>query len=155
MKAISADALTERENYKLLIGSIIPRPIAFVTTLSNKGVLNGAPFSYFNVITANPPMISVAIQRKGGVQKDTSRNAIEKNAFVVHIVDESIIEAVNQTSASLPTDQSEVEAAGLTAVNSSIIDIPGIKEAKVRMECRLERVVSLGEGDAMCDLLIG
>jgi flavin reductase (DIM6/NTAB) family NADH-FMN oxidoreductase RutF len=67
---------TERENYKFLIGSIIPRPIAFVTTLSKDGVLNGAPFSYFNIVSSNPPMISLSIQRSEGSQKDTARNII-------------------------------------------------------------------------------
>lgn len=64
MKSIDPQDLSERENYKFLIGSIIPRPISFVTTLSEKGVLNGAPFSYFSIVTANPPMISVSVQRK-------------------------------------------------------------------------------------------
>lgn len=80
---------TERENYKLLIGSIIPRPIAFVSTVSNEGTVNGAPFSYFNIVSSNPPLISLAIQRnKNGELKDTARNILTKKEFVVHIVDE-------------------------------------------------------------------
>lgn len=79
MLSIDPAANTERENYKFLIGSIIPRPIAFVTTISKGGILNGAPFSYFNIVTANPPMISLAIQRPEGRQKDTARNIIEAN----------------------------------------------------------------------------
>lgn len=92
-------------NYKLLIGSIIPRPIAFVTTLTPDGVLNGAPFSYFSIISSQPPLISVSIQRKHGVMKDTARNAIEIGSFVVHIVDESTVEAVNITAANLSPDE--------------------------------------------------
>ncbi len=74
MLSIDPTSISERENYKFLIGSIIPRPIAFVTTLSEEGVLNGAPFSYFNIVSSNPPMISLSIQRTEGRQKDTARN---------------------------------------------------------------------------------
>ncbi|NIK79127.1 flavin reductase (DIM6/NTAB) family NADH-FMN oxidoreductase RutF [Paenibacillus castaneae] len=144
-------------NYKLLIGSIIPRPIAFVSTLSSEGVLNAAPFSFFNIVTANPPMVSVSVQRTNGARKDTARNAIEAGEFVVHISDESYIEAINKTAASLPPDESEVALAGLTAVASERISVPGIAEARIRMECVLEQSLSLGgtEGSPACDLLIG
>ena len=127
--------MSERENYKFLIGSIIPRPIAFVTTMSKDGILNGAPFSYFNIVSSNPPMISLAIQRSEGKQKDTARNIIESKEFVIHIVDEQNVEKINQTAASLPPDQSEIELAKLTPVESVKISVPGVKEAKIRMEC--------------------
>lgn len=147
---------TERDNYKLLIGSIIPRPIAFVTTLSEDGVLNGAPFSYFNIVTSNPPMVSLAIQRSGGKQKDTARNIIEKREFVIHIVDEQNVGAINQTAASLPSDESEVELAQLQTVQSDKVAVPGVKQAKVRMECVLEHTVTLGGGDQPgVDLIVG
>jgi flavin reductase (DIM6/NTAB) family NADH-FMN oxidoreductase RutF len=147
---------TERENYKFLIGSIIPRPIAFVTTQSKDGILNGAPFSYFNIISSNPPMISLAIQRTSGRQKDTARNIIETKEFVVHIVDEQNVEKVNMTAASLPPDQSEIELAKLTPVDSVKISVPGVKEAKIRMECSLEHFIELGGMDSPgCDFIIG
>lgn len=147
---------TERENYKFLIGSIIPRPIAFVTTISKDGVLNGAPFSYFNIVSSNPPMISLAIQRSEGRQKDTARNIIESKEFVVHIVDEQNVEKVNKTAANLPPDQSEIELANLTPVESLKISVPGVKEAKVRMECSLEHSLELGGLDSPgCDFIIG
>ncbi|MBG9587020.1 flavin reductase family protein [Cytobacillus firmus] len=147
---------SERENYKLLIGSIIPRPIAFVTTISNEGVLNGAPFSYFNIVTSNPPMISLAIQRNEGMQKDTARNIISTKEFVVHIVDEDNVEKINMTAASLPPDQSEIELAQLTPAESTKISVPGVMEAKIRMECILEQSLSLGGTDTPgCDLIIG
>jgi len=148
---------TERENYKLLTGSIIPRPIAFITSLSRNGVLNAAPYSYFNIVTANPPMISVSIQRKNGAYKDIARNIIETGSFVVHITDESYIEAINKTAANLPAEESEVELAKLTLVPSNKIKTPGVKEAKIRMECRLEKNIELGGSSAgpACDLIIG
>lgn len=158
MKAVDPNTLPERENYKFLTGSIIPRPIAFITTLSETGVVNAAPFSYFNIVSANPPLISVSVQRVNGKMKDTARNAIEREAFVVHIVDESYVEQMNITAKPLPSDESEVIEAGLNTVNSIKIDVPGIKEAKIRFECVLERAISFGETETSgpnCDLLIG
>ncbi|WP_026909036.1 flavin reductase family protein [Paucisalibacillus globulus] len=147
---------TERENYKLLIGTIIPRPIAFVTSTTEDGTINGAPFSYFNIVSSNPPMISLGLQRKEGKMKDTARNILNQKEFVVHIVDETNVEAINITAASLPANQSEVEKANLSLIPSESISVPGITEAKVRFECTLEHVVELGEdGTIGVDLVIG
>jgi flavin reductase (DIM6/NTAB) family NADH-FMN oxidoreductase RutF len=156
MISIDPAQQSERDNYKLLIGSIIPRPIAFVTTLSNDGVLNAAPFSYFSIVSSVPPLLSVSVQRKQGAMKDTARNATENGALVIHIVDESAVEAVNQTAASLPPGESEVALAGLTPVASETIVVPGVKEAKIRMECKLEQSIPLGGSGEVpgCDLLI-
>lgn len=143
---------TERENYKLLIGTIIPRPIAFITSVHTDGTINGAPFSYFNIVSSNPPMISVSVQQKDGIEKDTARNMKETKEFVVHIVDQEHVAKINETAASLPPDVSEIDHAGLTLVDSNIIAVPGVKEAKVRFECKLEQAVELGVGT---DLLIG
>ena len=154
--SIDPNQNTERENYKFLIGSIIPRPIAFVTSVSKDGVLNGAPFSYFNIVSSNPPLISLSIQRSAGGQKDTARNIIESKEFVVHIVDEQNVEKINKTAANLPPDESEIELARLTPVESVKISVPGIKEAKIRMECSLEHSLELGGTDTPgCDLIIG
>ncbi|MGM0836731.1 MAG: flavin reductase family protein [Bacillota bacterium] len=147
---------TERGNYKFLIGSVIPRPIAFVTTLSEDGTLNGAPFSYFNIVSSNPPMISLSIQRPEGRQKDTARNIIESKEFVVHIVDEQNVEKVNKTAANLPSNQSEIELGKFTPVESEKVSVPGVCEAKIRMECVLEQSLEIGGSDAPgCDFIIG
>jgi len=157
MIGLDSAALSEREGYKLLIGSIVPRPIAFVTTLSQDGVLNAAPFSYFNIVSSNPPMVSVSVQRRNGEPKDTARNAMETGEFVVHVADESNIAKINETAANLPPVESEVALAGLTPVASAKVAVPGVAEAKIRMECVLERSIPLGgeEGAPACDLLIG
>ncbi|MCY7753585.1 flavin reductase family protein [Bacillus haynesii] len=156
MLSIDPHTKTERENYKFLIGSIIPRPVAFVTSVSEEGVLNGAPFSYFNIVSSNPPMISLSIQRFEGSQKDTARNILNSKEFVVHIVDEQNVEKINTTAASLPPSQSEVQLAELTPVESVKVSVPGVKEAKVRMECVLEYSLELGEKYSPgCDLIIG
>lgn len=157
MKKIDPKQISERENYKFLIGSIIPRPIAFVTSISEDGVVNAAPFSFFNIVSSNPPMISVSIQRKKGEPKDTARNISAKEQFVVHIVDTENVEQVNKTAANLPPDESEIAVAGLSLVKSEKIDVPGVKEAKVRLECVLEKALELGGDDenAGCDLIVG
>lgn len=156
MLSIDPASISERDNYKFLIGSIIPRPIAFVTTKSKEGVINGAPFSYFNIVSSNPPMISLSIQRASGKRKDTARNIIESKEFVVHIVDEQNVKKINKTAASLPPNQSEIDLASLTPVESVKIAVPGVKEAKIRMECLLEHSLELGGLDTPgCDLIIG
>lgn len=154
--SIDPDKNSERENYNFLIGSIIPRPIAFVTTRSKEGILNGAPFSYFNIVSSNPPMISLSIQRQAGRQKDTARNIVDTKEFVIHIVDEENVEKVNETAANLPSDQSEIMVANLTPIESEKISVSGVKEAKIRMECVLEQSLELGGSETPgCDLIIG
>lgn len=157
MKKVNPKQLSERENYKFLIGSIIPRPIAFVTSMSEDGVVNAAPFSFFNIVSSNPPMISVSIQRKNGQMKDTARNIKANRQFVVHIVDPDNVEQVNETSANLAAEQSEVTHTNLTLVDSTAISVPGVQESKIRFECELETVLELGgDGENFgCDLIIG
>ncbi|MCR8656415.1 flavin reductase family protein [Paenibacillus endoradicis] len=158
MISIHPQQQSERDNYKLLVGTIIPRPVAFVTTLSDQGIINGAPFSYFNIVSSNPPMVSLSVQRPEGRLKDTARNIYDCKEFVVHIVDEYNVSSINETAASLPPDESELELAGLSLVTSSVVNVPGIKEAKVRMECKLVHALPLGgnqEGIAGSDLFIG
>jgi len=154
---ISIDPIknSERDNYKLLIGTIIPRPIAFVTTQSEEGIVNGAPFSYFNIVSSNPPMVSLAIQRPNEDLKDTARNIYGNQQFVVHIVDDKNVEKINETAASLPATESEIELANLSLVQSEDISVPGVKEAKVRMECRLVLAIPLGGDGPGSDLFIG
>ena len=151
MLSFDPDEQTERENYKLLIGSVIPRPIAFVTSVASDGTVNAAPFSYFNAISSKPPMLTVSVQRKSGNSKDTARNIREKKEFVVHIVDEENVVEVNKTAASLPPDQSEIDLTDFTLIDSEMVSIPAVKQSKVRFECVLEQIVELGE----TDLIIG
>ncbi|RID82187.1 flavin reductase family protein [Peribacillus asahii] len=157
MISITPESMSQRENYKFLTGSIIPRPIAFVTTQSDEGVVNAAPFSYFNIVSANPPLISVSVQRKNGAMKDTARNALKLKEFVVHIVDEDIVADVNETAAELPANESELSRTNFTLVKSERIAVPAVKEAKIRFECKLEEAIQLGgqSGEVGCDLLIG
>lgn len=144
MLSIDPNQQTERENYKLLVGSVIPRPIAFVTSMSADGIVNAAPFSYFNIVSSDPPLLSVSVQSRAGVLKDTARNAIEAGEFVIHVVDESNVDEVNKTAASLPPEESEIDLTGLALIPSEVVKVPSVKQAKVRFECRLEQAVELG-----------
>ena len=157
MISINPESLSETENYKFLIGSIIPRPIAFVITQSEDGVVNAAPFSFFNIVSSNPPMISVSVQRRNGMMKDTARNATNGKEFVVHIVDQLILNDVNETAAELAMNESELTRTNFTLVESEQISVPAVKEAKIRFECKLEQAVQLTgpKGEVVCDLLIG
>lgn len=157
MISITPENMSERENYEFLIGSIIPRPIALITTQSENGVVNAAPFSYFNIVCANPPMISVSVQRRNGMMKDTARNAMKVKEFVVHIVDQGILRDANETAVELDMDESEITRTNFTLVSSDKISVPALKEAKIRFECRLEHAIQLGgtNDKVGCDLLIG
>ncbi|MEB8123656.1 flavin reductase family protein [Staphylococcus succinus] len=155
MKKLLANQLSDVQNYKLLSGSIIPRPIAFVTSQNNNGVLNAAPFSFFNIVNNAPPMISISAQRAGGKRKDTALNIEEVSEFVVHITDENNVENVNITAAQLKPEENELDHTKFTLVDSENITVPGIKEAKIRLECKLERIVEIGSKDDGADLIIG
>lgn len=149
---------TKLENYKLLIGSVLPRPIAFVTSVNEQGIVNAAPFSFFNVVGTEPPLICVSCMRKpGGKMKDTARNIAGQKEFVVHIVDGKNVERVNDTSVEFPPDVSEAEMVGFKLLPSAIVKVPRIAGTKVQMECRLHQMIQLGgkEGSPNADLIIG
>lgn len=149
--------LTERENYKLLSGSVIPRPIAWITSKHENGNINIAPFSFFNMVSSNPPIIAVSIGRKNGqIEKHTAKNILKTNEFVVHLPSNHLLKKMNDSSAPYSEGVSEVEKIGLTLVNSDVINTPGIKEAKIRLECVLYQSIPLGEnGYIQNDLILG
>ncbi|ASB62679.1 hypothetical protein SC22_03575 [Bacillus sp. A053] len=157
MYIFQADQLSAKDTYKLLSGTVIPRPIAFVTTLSSGGTVNAAPFSFYNVVSSDPPLLSISVNRAGGRQKDTARNAVENGEFVVHVSDEDIIEDINETAANLGPDESELTRTSLHPVESNAVSVPGIQEARVRFECTLERHITFNndQGVTTADLLIG
>jgi len=140
--------LTALENYKLLIGAIIPRPIAWVTSLGPTGVINAAPFSAFTFVSSDPPMVGVNAGRRDGELKDTPRNIRDMKEFVVNIVSVPLGQQMHQTSADYPPGVGELKAVGLTPVESQLIKTPGILEAPVRMECRLHSILEFGDGPA-------
>jgi len=145
---IRTEEQSAHDNYRLLIGSVVPRPIAFVTTVNEAGIVNAAPFSFFNIVSNDPPMIMISCGRqKGGELKDTSRNILHTKEFVVHIVDEDNIAAVNHTSINAPGGVSEIELAGLATVPGAAVSVPRVQECRIAMECRLVQHVDLGSSD--------
>ncbi|MCE5090094.1 flavin reductase family protein [Staphylococcus devriesei] len=155
MKQFNPEQLSDIQNYKLLSGSVIPRPIAFVTSKDHEGTLNAAPFSFFNVVNNAPPMIAIAAQRADGERKDTAVNIEQTKEFVVHITDEMNVEEINKTAAPLEAGDNELDHTALTLINSEIVDTPAIREAKVRFECKLNQIVVLGSEENGADLIIG
>ncbi|MCE9518671.1 MAG: flavin reductase family protein [Verrucomicrobia bacterium] len=122
--------------YTLLASLVTPRPIAWVTTLGPDGVVNVAPFSFFNVLGADPPIVGFCPgDRDDGTPKDTARNIRLSHEFVVNLVDESVAEAMNHTAASLPYGESEIKHAGLSTLSSSVVKPPRIAESPASLEC--------------------
>lgn len=132
-----------QNTYKLLIGAIVPRPIAFVSSLDTAGVRNLAPFSFFTGVSANPPVIafSTMLRASGGSQKDTLRNVEATGEFVVNIVSEDMAGAMNLTSGDFPPEIDEFEISGLTGIDSDLVKPQRVGESRVSMECRLVQVV--------------
>ena len=139
-----------QETHKLMIGSIIPRPIAFVSTRSKDGKNNVAPFSYFNGVCSKPPTIMFAPARRGwdGEEKDTLINIRDTEEFVVNIVSESFAEKMVMCSTDFDSDVDEFEISGLTPTNSQKIKPPRVGEAKISFECKLNQIVEIGDGTA-------
>ena len=145
----------EKENYKLMSGAILPRPIAWITTLQENGKVNVAPFSYFNIVSAQPPLLSVSIRYDTDNQKDTSRNIFRNKEFVVHIISEEYMEQANKTSKPLSNIESELDYASLTQVPSKLIKTPGLKESKIRLECVYETHLKLETTDLIIGRVVG
>jgi flavin reductase (DIM6/NTAB) family NADH-FMN oxidoreductase RutF len=149
---------TKADIYQLLIHSVLPRPIAYITSTNENGIVNGAPFSFFNVVCSDPPIISIAIgKRKDGTRKDTSRNIIEQKEFVVHIVDIDNVKQVNDSAAAYPATISEIDKVGFTLRDSELVSVPSISEAKVTLECRLYENLTVGgsNNSTSTDLILG
>lgn len=129
--------------YRLLAGSVLPRPIAFVSTISERGVLNLAPFSFFTVISANPPVICFCPMFRGGERprKDTLVNIEATKEFVVNIVSEDFCDKMNLCSGEYPPEVDEFALSGLTPAPSVIVKPPRVEESRVNMECKLHDIV--------------
>lgn len=142
---IDPASLTEREIYKILIGAVVPRPIAWVSSIGAEGTPNLAPFSYFNIACTDPPMLLFCPQRRGdGLPKDTLRNVQTTGEFVLHIVSEELTAAMNQTSADYPYGTDEFAATGLQSAPSIAVAPPRVADAAVAFECRVEQIVHVG-----------
>lgn len=135
-----------KDCYKLLVSTVTPRPIAWVVSQDAKGVLNAAPFSFFNVLSGDPAVVAIGIgNRKPGQAKDSRANIREMGEFVVNLVAESNAEAMNITGIEFDSSVDELAQAGLTPVPSARVKPPRIAESPVAMECELMQIIDLGE----------
>jgi flavin reductase (DIM6/NTAB) family NADH-FMN oxidoreductase RutF len=138
-------ALSPRERYKLLIGAVVPRPIAWVTTVDAAGVVNAAPFSFFNCLSADPAILALGVEyRPSGAQKDTGRNVRETQAFTVNIVSDALVEAMNICAVPFDAETDELSMARLTARPGVKVPCPWIVEAPAAFECRHHTTLSIG-----------
>lgn len=137
-----------KANYRFLVTAVTPRPIAWVTTVDGKGLVNAAPFSWFNTVCPDPPMVMLAIGlRPDGSPKDTLRNIRATGEFVVNAVVRAAAAAMVASSADFPPEQSEVEALHLATTPSHTVRPPRLADAPIHLECRLDRVIPIGRAD--------
>ena len=132
--------------YKLLIGCVVPRPIAWVSTVGPDGVNNLAPFSFFMAICNDPPTLAFSSGPRAAMSKDTARNAQATGEFVINVVDDALAAAMNLTSGEYPADVDEFKLAGLTAAPGVKVKAPRILEAPINMECRVTQILEIGRG---------
>lgn len=143
---LHVDEITHHDRYRLMIGAVVPRPIAWVSTMDAAGRLNLAPFSYFNAVCPSPmTLVFCPGVHANGRKKDTWLNIEAVPEFVINITNEDTAALMNQTSAVLPAGQSEFEWAGLTPVPSRTIRVPRVAEAPIAFECMLDRIVVISD----------
>jgi flavin reductase (DIM6/NTAB) family NADH-FMN oxidoreductase RutF len=141
--------LTDNSNhsvYSYLVGGISPRPIAWVSTLSEEGVANISPYSFFTVASCNPPVLSVTqVNPRDNANKDTLNNLLATKECVVNIVSHSLVDQMNQSCANYPRDVSEFDAANIQRTPSQLVSVPSAAASKVRYECKLREVITISD----------
>jgi flavin reductase (DIM6/NTAB) family NADH-FMN oxidoreductase RutF len=138
--------LSARDRYKLMIGTVVPRPIALVTTVDLEGRINAAPFSFFNCLSADPPILAIGVENHPDMSfKDTALNVRLTEVFTVNIVSHAIAEAMHVCAVPFAAGQDELAAAGLTAMPGAVVASPWIKQAPAAFECRRHVTLELGK----------
>lgn len=148
MTVIDPSGLSAQENYRLLTGCVVPRPIAWVTSVSRDGAANLAPFSAFTMVSNDPPMVGINIGRREGEFKDTARNIAERGEYVVNIPGWEHWRDVHESGEVHPPGVDEAEILGLGTEPSDVVSVPRLATARVSLECRLARVVEFGRAGA-------
>jgi flavin reductase (DIM6/NTAB) family NADH-FMN oxidoreductase RutF len=140
--------LSRAERYKLLVSTVVPRPIALVTTVSKTGIVNSAPFSFFNAMSSEPPLVVLGLEVTDyAPRKDTGDNIRDTGEFVVSLVSQAIAAHMNLCAMDFPAEEDELEGAGLTAVPSVKVKAPWIKESRVSFECKRMTTLEVGTGN--------
>lgn len=145
---VDGEALDTETAYRLLVGCVVPRPIAWITTADEQGRVNAAPFSSFNYVATSPPMLAVNIARRpgSGQVKDTARNIVATREFVVNVATEHDMDLMHRSAQEFAPEVSEPEVLGIGLLPSRHVRAPRIASSPVQMECRLDQVVTLGRG---------
>jgi flavin reductase (DIM6/NTAB) family NADH-FMN oxidoreductase RutF len=141
---IAARDLDADAAYRLLVGIVVPRPIAWITTVAANGLVNAAPFSCYTFVCNDPPMLAVNLGRREGALKDTASNIARSGEFVVNVVREDQVRTMHATSADCPPEQSETELLKLALAPSAMVRPPRLICSPINLECRLERALELG-----------
>ena len=153
------DRASRQDVHRILIGAVVPRPIAFVSTVSADGVFNVAPFSFFNAVCSDPPVICFAASRPpsgdGRSKKDTLANIEATGEFVVNIVSESFADEMNLTAGNYPAEVNEFSVAGLTAVKSELVKPPRVGQSHVNFECKLTHNILVSDRPGGSNLILG
>jgi flavin reductase (DIM6/NTAB) family NADH-FMN oxidoreductase RutF len=138
--------LSKKDMYKMLTSTVVPRPIAFVTTKSRDGIVNAAPFSFFNAMSSVPPIMAVGVGRiDRTTPKNTAANILDTKEFVINLVSEAIAPQMNECAVDMPAEMDELAEVGLTAEPSEKVAPPRIAESPVAYECRLHTPVDVGD----------
>lgn len=149
-------ALAPRDAYQWMVTTIMPRPIAWASTISAEGRTNLAPFSFFQGVCANPPtLMFVPVNNRQGMKKDTVRNIEAVPEFVINLVSRAVAEQMNATAALLPYGESEFEKFRIASTPSDLVRPPRVAAAPVAFECRLDRIVNIGEGPLAAHVIFG
>ncbi len=139
--------LDHKQRYKLLTSSVVPRPIAWVTTIDEEGNVNAAPFSYFNLMGATPPVVALGINsRRTGGPKDTLRNILSNGEFVVNLVNEQMGSQMNECATDFAPGEDELQLVGLGRADSVAVRPPRVAESPVSLECRRMHALDVGSG---------
>ncbi len=156
---IDCEKTAPKQVYELLVNAVVPRPIAWVSTRGKNGVNNLAPFSFFNVFSANPPVLgfSPGLKRASDghvVPKDTLQNVRDTEEFVVNIVSAPLAEQMVKTSANFSSDISEFDAVGLTCADSLYVSAPRVQESPINLECKLFKIVEIGTSNLVLGQIV-
>lgn len=150
--------MTTHKAYNLINGLIAPRPIAWITSVDLEGHINAAPFSAYNYVCADPPIVAIGVQNRPGpgiVPKDTARNIRNKREFVINVVTEDLAEKMNICAVDFPMGVDELEMAGLTTEHSQLVSVPRIAECPACLECREYQTIEIGNSRVVLGQVLG
>ncbi|MGE4232647.1 MAG: flavin reductase family protein [Bacteriovoracia bacterium] len=156
MVEIDLEKTSQKDAYKLLIGAIVPRPIAWVSTIGKNGITNVAPFSFFTGVSSAPPALMFSVTANpDGSEKDTLRNCKETKEFVVNIVSEELAKPMNDSASQFPPNVSEIDQLKIKTLPSTKIKAPRVAVSPIQMECKVLQIVPIGQGIGSGNVIIG